>query len=268
MISSFPLPRRALGQTGIQVSCLGLGTVKFGRTQNLKYPTAFELPDDASLRRLLDCARESGINLLDTAPAYGISEERLGELLKFSRQDWILSTKAGEEFQVNPATGEAKSHFDFSAKHLRMSVERSLRRLRTDYLDLVLLHSDGEDMQLLTQTDAVETLEKLKQEGWIRAHGASTKTVEGGKLAAKLLDAVMLTYNIQQPEELTVIEACERLQKGVLLKKVFASGQDNSIESALQFALAPKAVSSALVGTINPEHLMENVESALKVNIE
>lgn len=266
MTNAFLLPHRALGQTGIQVSCLGLGTVKFGRTQNLKYPKAFELPDDASLRRLLDCARDSSINLLDTAPAYGVSEERLGELLKSSRQDWIISTKAGEEFQVNPATGEAKSHFDFSAKHLRMSVERSLRRLRTDYLDIVLLHSDGEDMQLLTQTDAVETLERLKQEGWIRAHGASTKTLEGGKLAAQLMDLVMVTYNSQQPEELAVIQECERLQKGVLLKKVFASGQDNSIESALQFALAPAAVSSAVIGTINPDHLLENVRAVAGMN--
>lgn len=257
------LPQRALGKTGIQISCLGLGTVKFGRTQNLKYPQGFVLPDDNQLKQLLAVAKESGINLLDTAPAYGTSEERLGELLKSSRKDWIISTKAGEEFQVNPLTGEAASHFDFSAKHLRMSVERSLRRLRTDYLDLLLLHSDGNDHRLFTQTDAVETLHQLKKEGWIRAHGASTKSIEGGKLAADLLDVVMLTYNTSQSEEGEVIQYCESLQKGVLLKKVFASGQDTSVESALHFALAPQAVSSALVGTINPDHLRKNVECVL-----
>jgi aryl-alcohol dehydrogenase-like predicted oxidoreductase len=257
------LPLRALGQTGIAVSCLGLGTVKFGRTQNLKYPREFVLPDDGQLKNLLRVAQESGINLLDTAPAYGVSEERLGGLLKSSRKDWIISTKAGEEFQVNPVTGEATSHFDFSAKHLRMSVERSLRRLRTDYLDLLLLHSDGQDQQLLTQTDAVETLHQLKKEGWIRAHGASTKSVEGGKLAASLLDVVMVTYNASQPDELEVIQNCESLQKGVLLKKVFASGQNTSAAAALSFALKPAAVSSAVIGTINPEHLLRNVEAVL-----
>lgn len=258
------LPLRELGKTGINVSCLGLGTVKFGRTQNLKYPQDFVLPDDAQLKKLLAVAQESGINFLDTAPAYGVSEERLGQLLKSSRQEWIISTKAGEEFQINPVTGEAFSHFDFSAKHLRTSVERSLRRLRTDYLDLLLLHSDGDDHRLLTQTDAVETLHQLKKEGWIRAHGASTKTVAGGKLAADLLDAVMLTYNATQPEEGEVIKHCESLQKGVLLKKVFASGQDSSVESALHFALAPKAVSSAVIGTINPDHLQQNVMAVIK----
>jgi aryl-alcohol dehydrogenase-like predicted oxidoreductase len=266
------LPQRPLGKTGINVSCLGLGTVKFGRTHNLRYTEKFSLPDDAQLKQLLEVARECGINLLDTAPAYGFSEERLGDLIKLSRKDWIISTKAGEEFILNKATDEAWSQFDFSAKNIRASVERSLRRLRTDYLDLVLIHSDGEDEKILTQTDALDTLIQLKREGWIRAHGISSKTVAGGVLAAELMDAVMLTYNQQQPEELEVINACAKSGTGVLLKKVFASGQvchhtppgaQKQIQSALEFALKPQAVSSAVLGTINPQHLRENVLAVL-----
>ncbi len=267
------LPQRPLGKTGIHVSCLGLGTVKFGRTHNLRYAEHFSLPDDAQLNQLLNVARECGINLLDTAPAYGFSEERLGDLLKSTRKDWIISTKAGEEFMLNKATNEAWSQFDFSAKHIRASVERSLRRLRTDYLDLVLIHSDGEDEKILTQTEALETLIQLKQEGWIRAHGISSKTVAGGLLASNMTDVVMLTYNQQQPEDAPVIEACAQSNTGVLLKKVFASGQvchhnspqdaQKTIESALEFALKPLAVSSAVLGTINPEHLRENVMAVL-----
>ena len=76
------MPRRRLGRTGIEVGVLGLGTVKFGRDQGLKYPRGFTIPDDRAVRALLDLARDLGINLLDTAPAYGDSEARLGRLLR------------------------------------------------------------------------------------------------------------------------------------------------------------------------------------------
>src|SRR5690606_8720766 len=100
---------RPLGTTGLTVSPLGLGTVKIGRNQGVKYPSGFELPDDNQVRDLLALARDAGINLLDTAPAYGTSEERLGPLLSGQRQEWILCSKVGEEFD------NGESRFDFSA---------------------------------------------------------------------------------------------------------------------------------------------------------
>ena len=84
-----PLPRRALGSTGLDVSCLGLGTVKIGRNEGVKYPAGFQLPDDALVRDILALCRDVGMNLIDTAPAYGSSEERLGALLT-QRQDWVI----------------------------------------------------------------------------------------------------------------------------------------------------------------------------------
>ena len=101
------LQKRTLGESGIIVSCLGLGTVKFGRNQEVKYPEKFALPSDEIISKLLDQAQSLGINFLDTAPAYGSSEQRLGRLLS-RRQDWVICTKVGEEF----VTG--KSFFDFS----------------------------------------------------------------------------------------------------------------------------------------------------------
>ena len=124
---------RELGDTGLTVSALGLGTVKIGRDQGVKYPTPFSIPDDDAVRDLLARARELGINLIDTAPAYGRSEERLGQLLR-DRQDWVIVSKVGEEFS------DGDSHFDFSPAHTRASVERSLRRLNTDYIDLYQYH--------------------------------------------------------------------------------------------------------------------------------
>ena len=113
---------RPLGRTGLRVSPIGLGTTKLGRTQALKYPEPFELPSDDQIRELLATARGFGVNLIDTAPAYGTSEERLGALLP-NRSDWVIVTKAGEEFV------DGRSHFDFSPAAVTRSVERSLQRL-------------------------------------------------------------------------------------------------------------------------------------------
>ena len=102
-----PLSPRPLGNTGIKVSPLGLGTVKIGRDQGLKYPNRFQLPHDHEILALFEEARTLGINFIDTAPAYGTSEEKIGRLLP-DRQDWVIGTKVGEEFS------SGKSHFDFS----------------------------------------------------------------------------------------------------------------------------------------------------------
>src|ERR1700722_19228645 len=84
------IQKTQLGNTNISVSRIGLGTVKFGRNQKINYPTPFSLPSDKEILALLNCAQELGINVLDTAPAYGSSEERLGNLLNGQRSDWIL----------------------------------------------------------------------------------------------------------------------------------------------------------------------------------
>ncbi len=89
---------RPLGATSLSVSPLGLGTVKFGRNVGVKYPQPFDLPSDQEALTLLATAWDLGINLLDTAPAYGVSEERLGRLLQHCRRDWVIVTKVGEEF--------------------------------------------------------------------------------------------------------------------------------------------------------------------------
>ncbi len=83
---------RPLGNTGLTVSALGLGTVKIGRDKGVKYPNSFTIPDDRAVTELLAQAQDLGINLIDTAPAYGHSEQRLGQLMS-QRQDWVIVTK-------------------------------------------------------------------------------------------------------------------------------------------------------------------------------
>jgi aryl-alcohol dehydrogenase-like predicted oxidoreductase len=253
------LPQRPLGSTGLNVSVLGLGTVKFGRNQKIRYPT-FELPSDTAICELLDEACALGITLLDTAPAYGIAEERLGALLGTRRNSFVLITKTGEEF----ADGESTYHF--SAEHTRMSVERSLKRLKTNRLDCVLVHCPRNDHEVLTGSDVFVELQKLKDRGDIRSFGASTYTVEGGIFAAETADVVMVGLSAEHREELPVIERAAQLKKGVLIKKGLGSGTlTGSLEAALQPVLAAPGVSSLIVGTINLEHLRQNVAAAAMV---
>lgn len=254
---------RPLGQTGLNVSAIGLGTVKLGRDQGVKYPHAFTIPDDSATRNLFALAKELGINLIDTAPAYGNSEERLGKLLP-QRSDWVIVSKVGEEFN------DGESLFDFSAHHTRRSVERSLRRLNTDYLDVVLVHSDGNDMNIVTQHDALSTLADLKKEGLIRAFGLSGKTVEGGIAALAESDVAMVTENLSYQQERPVIAYAHQQQKGVLIKKAFASGHacnsgEDAVEKTLHSIFSLEGVSGIIAGTINPKHLQENVEKTRRV---
>ena len=261
---------RTLGSSDLQVGALGLGTVKLGRNQALKYPNKFTLPDDASAAHLLDRARDLGINLLDTAPAYGSSEERLGYLLAGQRQHWVICSKVGEEFE------QGRSRYDFSPEHTRQSVLRSLRRLQTDVLDIVLVHSNGEDLRIIEQIGTLEVLAELKREGLLRAFGMSTKTLAGGLAAAQSCDIVMLTYNSEQQEERPVLDACASLRRGVLVKKALGSGHlvatgdpaagvpavGSALQASMDLVFAHPGTSAAIVGTINPAHLQANVEAA------
>lgn len=244
------------------VSPLGLGTVKLGRTAGLKYPGRFELPDDGAVLKLLGQAAELGINLLDTAPAYGTSEDRLGTLLPQigGRDRWVICTKAGEEFDGTSPV--ASSSFDFSPDAIRASVERSLRRLQTDRLEIVLLHSDGRDEEVIERSGAVEALQKLKAAGKVRAIGVSTKTLAGALLAVERTDVVMLTLSPGSTADLPAVQEAHKRGVGVLVKKALSSGHAANVRAALAFCLGTPGVSSVVVGTINAEHLEANVRAA------
>ena len=249
--------RRRLGTTGLDVSPLALGTVKLGRNSQIKYPAQFDLPDDRAVVELLSLAADCGINLLDTAPAYGSSEARIGRLLPGQRQDWILSTKAGEFFD------QGISRFDFSRPALERSVRQSLKNLRTDYLDILLVHADDSDEHIIGHTDALETLARLKDKGMIRNIGLSAKTVPGAMLALPEVDVLMVTFNAEDRSSLPVIERAGKLGVGILLKKVLASGHSQDPAGHLAAALSLPGVHSVVMGTLDPLHLRDNVRAAL-----
>ena len=247
------LPRRPLGSTGIEVSAIGLGTVKLGRDTGLSV-APFAIPGTRAARALLDRARELGVNLLDTAPAYGESEERLGALLHGARERWVLCTKAGESFDGR------RSRHDFTPKAIRESVEASLRRLRTDYLDIVLIHSDGRDVDILERSDALEALDALKRAGKIRASGFSHKTEEGGRLALSRCDVLMSALSFTDRRQIDVVRDAGENGVGVLVKKALDSGR--APPESLRYVAGRPGVSSVVIGTVDPAHLEADILAA------
>lgn len=252
---------KKLGNTGMKVSALGLGTVKLGRDQGVKYPAGFTIPNDRTAMSLLAQASDLGINLIDTAPAYGNSEQRLGKLLIGQRNRWLICSKVGEEFE------SGQSRYDFTPEHTNYSVERSLRRLNCDVIDLVLIHSDGDDLRIIHEFGTLQALADLKRRGLIRAFGMSTKTVAGGREAARECDVVMLTYNLAQRQESEVLDVCAQQHTGALIKKALASGHldatvENPVQDSMDLIFSHPATCSAIIGTITPAHLRANVMAA------
>lgn len=249
---------RTIGNSGLQVFPVGFGAFKIGRNQGIKYPRGYELPSEAEVDRLLNGVLDSGINLIDTAPAYGLSEERIGGSIARRRDEYVLSTKVGETF----ANGQ--STYDFSATAIRESVERSLRRLKTDVVDLLFLHSDGDDHRLLFETDAVETILACKSSGLAKAVGLSGKTVAGARSALEWADVLMVEYHLNDLSHAEVIAEAAGTGVGVLVKKGLAAGRIPAAE-AIRFLLNNPGVSAAVVGGLNIQHLHENVATARSV---
>ncbi len=268
---------RSLGASSLRVSALGLGTVKIGRNVGVKYPggEGFPLPTDEQVADLLATARDEGINVIDTAPAYGSSEERLGAIMRSKgwfggREHWVVITKTGEEFDGSAST------FDFTPEHTRRSVERSLQRLGCDVLDCVLIHSDGRDDEIMERMGTLEALYDLGQAGLLRTYGISTKTAAGAISAVRRLGAdrtggrgvIMATLNAQSSEDLPAIHAAGEKGVGVLIKKALGSGHlarsSEGIENGLRhvYTMGGAAVSSVIVGTSSGQHLRANAAAA------
>jgi aryl-alcohol dehydrogenase-like predicted oxidoreductase len=176
---------RSLGRTGLVVSEIGFGAWGIGgRTVS---QTSYGDTDDRTSLAALACAHDCGITFFDTSAAYGNghSEELIGEALSGVRHKAVLATKAGYEAWDRPP--------DFSAAAIVASTERSLGRLRTDYLDLLLLHNPPLDV--LLAADVQEALARLVASGKIRAWGASCKGPADALEALRACDVPVIQAN-------------------------------------------------------------------------
>ncbi len=206
---------RRLGQSGLKVSVLCLGTMMFG-----------DRTDEAEAGRIVALAREAGVNFVDTADAYakGESERILGRLIAADRERWVVATKVGNTGA--PAPNDA----DLSRRHVMSAIDASLGRLGTDYVDLYYLHVDDAGTPL---EETVATLGDLVRAGKIRYWGVSN--FRGWRIAqaALLADRIGVPrpavcqpyYNaVNRMPEVEVLPACEHFGLGVVPYSPLARG--------------------------------------------
>jgi aryl-alcohol dehydrogenase-like predicted oxidoreductase len=179
---------RKFGLTGFQVSEIGFGAWAIGGNG---HGNSYGPTQDAESQRSIKTALDLGCTFFDTADVYGFghSEELLGEALKGNRDRVIIATKGGSDFYHNPP------RLNFTETHLMFAVEESLKRLKTDYIDLYQLHNPP--FSLIEHGRLFEPLEKLKTQGKIRNYGISIHDPAEGLLAMKngKPAAIQVVYN-------------------------------------------------------------------------
>jgi aryl-alcohol dehydrogenase-like predicted oxidoreductase len=203
---------RQLGNTGIRVSEIGFGAWQLGNTRDWAEMT------DNEAERLVHEALDRGCNFFDTAPNYGQgnSEKLLGEALKARRNHAVINTKFGHH---------SDGSLNFDPKLIRSSLEESLTRLNTDYVDSLLLHNP--DFECLKgNTGHFDELEKLKQEGKIRAYGAS---VDSSREMFELMDStnsevIEVMFNIFHQEPKEAFQQAREKDIGLVIKVPLDSG--------------------------------------------
>jgi aryl-alcohol dehydrogenase-like predicted oxidoreductase len=203
---------RPLGDTGIQVSEVGLGAWQLANPD-------WNVHDTNDALRIVGAALEAGCNFFDTAPPYGrgLSEELLGQALKPARQNVIICTKFGH-------SPELAANFDTSA--IRPSLEGSLRRLQTDYVDILLIHNPPRELMDGRIASQYEELEKLKAEGKLRAYGVSLDWREEVEMVVETTGskALEVFFNAFHQEPLPAFRPAHERGVGLIVKVPLDSG--------------------------------------------
>jgi aryl-alcohol dehydrogenase-like predicted oxidoreductase len=243
----------------VALSRVGFGAYQIGRAVVEKYASHGEpMPSESEAEHLLNGVLDLGITLIDTAPAYGSSEERIGRYLHARRNEYNLCTKVGE------LTVGGKSRFDFTKQGMRDSVENSLRMLKTECVDSLLIHAPPDDLSILHESDALEMMHTFKDEGKTRAIGFSGKTMEAQTEALAWSDVMMIEYSAANESNANIIEKANENGVVVLLKKVMNSGHLNGID-AITFLTKKSPIRNMLqcsvIGSSSVDRMKENVET-------
>ncbi|MFO0875612.1 MAG: aldo/keto reductase [Phycisphaerales bacterium] len=260
--SPAPLPRRRLGRTSVLVPPIGFGAFKIGRSHGAKYPTSYAIPDEATAAAMLNGVLDLGAALIDTAPAYGSSEERIGHHLAARRHEFTLVTKVGETLEET-SPGCFESRHDFTPDAVRRSAEASVERLGGP-VDVLLVHADSRDAALARDLALIAAMERLRADGLAGAIGFSGKSAEGDRAALPWADAVMVEYHIEDRSGEALMEEASRRGVGVLVKKALASGHLPASD-AIAFVLANRCVDCVIVGGLDLGRFAANVAVARAV---
>lgn len=271
----------ALGKTGLEVTRLGIGLSELG----------YNIPegDEQPATDVLNAALDQGINLLDTAACYALSEERIGAV-SHRRDEFFLATKCGHYLP----RGEGE---DWTAEVIEHSVERSLTRMKTDHLDVLQLHSCT--AEVLERGEVIEALQKARDAGKTRFIGYSGDN-DSAECAVNLgvFDTLQTSFNLVDQKALrTLFPKAGEQGMGIIVKRPIAnavwgaaedpkpyeryptyteeyfrrggemsaegplpSEPDDRILTALGFVLAHDVVDVAIVGTQRPHYVESDVE--------
>jgi hypothetical protein len=266
------MEKRAFGKTDMKVSVLGFGGAEIG----------FESADQATVRELLSMALDEGLNVIDTAECYANSEELIGNAIATRRQDFYLFTKCGH----GPNFSD-----EWAGHQITKSIDRSLKRLKTDCVDLVQLHSCDE--KVLAKGEAIDALQRAQKAGKTRYIGYSGDGNDAlYAIKTGVFDTLQTSVSIadQQALELTIPlalkagigviakrpianavwknktkpsntyhqEYWDRLQE---LKYDFINGDlEEPAIRALRFTLSVEGVHTAIVGTTKPSRWQQNTK--------
>jgi aryl-alcohol dehydrogenase-like predicted oxidoreductase len=269
------MEKRQLGNTDMRVSVLGFGGSEIG----------FQNVSPEAVEKLLKSALDAGLNIIDTAECYRGSEELIGNGVRDRRKDFYLFTKCGHPHGI-------ESGANWSRDSILQSIERSLRRLKTDRLDMVFLHSCSESE--LRKGEAISALQLAREKGYTRyiAYSGDSRAAHYA-VECDGFDALQTSINIADQEaiELTVPLA-QKKQMGIIAKRPIANAAwktghrpieayhheywerlrklnydflrnadlEKTIAIALRFTLTVPGVHTAIVGTTKPERWQQNAK--------
>jgi aryl-alcohol dehydrogenase-like predicted oxidoreductase len=280
------LPKRTLGRTGLEVTILGYGAME------LRGEPRGPAVTDEQASAVLNAVLDAGINFIDTSPDYGGSEEHIGRAISHRRGEFFLASKCGCLVGAPPAAAGQRNPHVFTAANVRAGVEQSLRRMKTDYLDLVQFHISPSKAELEAE-GALAELQKLRDEGKVRFIGMSgTLPNLRDHIAMGVFDEFQIPYSALEREHEAAISEASAAGAGIVIRGGVARGapsdwqrarpnlpvQDrwegarlddlldgmSRMEFMLRFTLSDPNLDTTIVGTRNPEHLRQNLAAAAK----
>jgi aryl-alcohol dehydrogenase-like predicted oxidoreductase len=269
--------KRKLGKTNLDVTVLGHGAME------IRGPRIWggRPVTDAEAQRILNAVLDAGINFIDTAWDYGLSEEYIGKFIAHRRGEYILATKCGCTW-VDKGDHDETPHV-WTRENLRRNIESSLKRMRTDYIDIWQLHNPAPEQVELE--NLVELMEEIKQEGKVR-HVAISSTLPHLPVFLKwgVFDTYQIPYSAVERAHELVIDLVADAGCGVIIRGGVAKGAERGedrwkiYEQAkldelcapgesrsaflLRYTITHPGMHTTIVGTKNQAHLDENIKAA------
>ena len=275
--------RKTLGRTGLEVTQLGYGSM------GLRGPRTWgvRVVDDEHADQFLNRVLDAGINFIDTAPDYGLSEERIGRFIGSRRSEYVLATKCGCNWIQH------EDHLEiahtWTRDVVRRNVETSLQRLQTDHIDILQFH--GGDAETLQEQGLIDLLGDFRDQGLIRFLGVSSSLPELPALVELgVFDTFQIPYSALAPAHGELINAAAEAGAGIIIRGGIAQGGPEAeiqrpalndvwtrarldevlpagmqrAELILRYTLSHPHCHTTIVGTCNPIHLAENLAAAEK----